>query len=481
MIKTDLSSVDNQHENSHTYSYGIYANILREVCVLGAQQMLMYILYAAQGCSHSPTLISNTDNEETAAVTMETSEEDTEACVVVLLHGNSANGVDSTWIWFPLNRTVQGHCFNRCVSVAALMTHTVISDSSLESKAPLLRWQYLHTCSNSQRLISTAFFGSAFSGGHTCTSRRIMAEHAAPGFFPLSGLMAGLKAEHQSTMLIQSRSATSAFLPWVQIFSRYCWWVWPRVEKSPTVHSQSGTDYLAWLDQDWCLQIGRNNSIRSHSILLTFKVAWVSLKFAFAKHISASIRELFLNDWYVKCFFQNVSKKKKKQLVFVLYFIAKCVQQCSNPEKSWTLKVMVRFIRSSVVVISTMSWIWTPPMIPHYLILSVVYLTCVLELTKLTEDIHHDVDLSLSVHVRDVVNIAGVDSGVWWLHVADYYWGVPGRGGRRRPLQPALVFIWDKFISWLIIIHLEAHGNRLNTMKTLDIVHTRLLTLCRPG
>lgn len=96
MIKTNLSSVDNQHENSHTYSYGIYANILREVCVLGAQQMLMYILYAAQGCSHSPTLISNTDNEETAAVTMETSEEDTEACVVVLLHGNSVNGVDST-------------------------------------------------------------------------------------------------------------------------------------------------------------------------------------------------------------------------------------------------------------------------------------------------------------------------------------------------------------------------------------------------
>lgn len=441
MITTDLSSVDNQHENSHTYSYGIYANILREVCVLGAQQMLMYILYAAQGCSHSPTLISNTDNEETAAVTMETSEEDTEACVVVLLHGNSVNGVDSTWIWFPLNRTVQGHCFNRCVSVAALMTHTVISDSSLESKAPLLRWQYLHTCSNSQRLISTAFFGSAFSGGHTCTSRRIMAEHAAPGFFPLSGLMAGLKAEHQSTMLIQSRSATSAFLPWVQIFSRYCWWVWPRVEKSPTVHSQSGTDYLAWLDQDWCLQIGRNNSIRSHSILLTFKVAWVSLKFAYAKYISASIRELFLNDWYVKCFFQNVSKKKKKQLVFVLYFIAKCVHQCSNPEKSWTLKVMVRFIRSSVLVISTMSWIWTPPMIPHYLILSVVYSTCVLELKKLTEDIHHDVDLSLSVHVRDVVNIAGVDSGVWWLHVADYYWGVPGRGGKLRRLQPALVFI----------------------------------------
>lgn len=181
--------------------------------------------------------------------------------------------------------------------------------------------------------------------------------------------------------------------------------------------------------------------------------------------------------FFSKC----LKNKKKKKLVFVLYFIAKCFQQCSNPEKSWTLKVMVRFIRSSVLVISTMSWIWTPPMIPHYLILSVVYLTCVLELTKLTEDIHHDVDLSLSVHVRDVVNIAGVDSGVWWLHVADYYWGVPGRGGRRRPLQPALVFIWDKFISWLIIIHLEAHGNRLNTMKTLDIVHTRLLTLCRPG
>lgn len=45
-------------------------------------QMLIFILYAVQGCSHSPTLISNTDNEETAAVTMETTE-DTEACKVV--------------------------------------------------------------------------------------------------------------------------------------------------------------------------------------------------------------------------------------------------------------------------------------------------------------------------------------------------------------------------------------------------------------
>ena len=48
----------------------------------------MYILYAVQGCSHSPTLISNSDNEETAAVTMETTE-DTEACKVV--PGNSVN------------------------------------------------------------------------------------------------------------------------------------------------------------------------------------------------------------------------------------------------------------------------------------------------------------------------------------------------------------------------------------------------------
>lgn len=36
------------------------------------QPMLVYILYAVQGCSHSPTLIFSTDNEETAAVTMET-------------------------------------------------------------------------------------------------------------------------------------------------------------------------------------------------------------------------------------------------------------------------------------------------------------------------------------------------------------------------------------------------------------------------
>ncbi len=52
------------------------------------QLMQIYILYAVQGCSHSPTLISNTDNEETAAVTMETTE-DTEACEVV--PGNSVN------------------------------------------------------------------------------------------------------------------------------------------------------------------------------------------------------------------------------------------------------------------------------------------------------------------------------------------------------------------------------------------------------
>lgn len=52
------------------------------------QRALIYILYAVQGCSHSPTLISNADNEETAAVTMETTE-DTEACEVV--PGNSVN------------------------------------------------------------------------------------------------------------------------------------------------------------------------------------------------------------------------------------------------------------------------------------------------------------------------------------------------------------------------------------------------------
>lgn len=44
----------------------------------------MCILYAVQRSSHSPTLISNTDNEETAPVTMETIE-DTEACEVVLV------------------------------------------------------------------------------------------------------------------------------------------------------------------------------------------------------------------------------------------------------------------------------------------------------------------------------------------------------------------------------------------------------------
>lgn len=50
------------------------------------QHMLAYILYAVQGCSHSPTLISNTDNKGTAAVTMETTEdaEASEVAVVTL-------------------------------------------------------------------------------------------------------------------------------------------------------------------------------------------------------------------------------------------------------------------------------------------------------------------------------------------------------------------------------------------------------------
>ncbi len=49
-------------------------------------QTLIYILYAVQWCSRSP--FSTTNNEETAAVTMETTE-DTEACEVV--PGNSVN------------------------------------------------------------------------------------------------------------------------------------------------------------------------------------------------------------------------------------------------------------------------------------------------------------------------------------------------------------------------------------------------------
>lgn len=59
------------HKDTRTYVHAADADI-------------QYIVYAIQGSSHSPTLISNTDNEETAAVTMETSE-DTEACKVVLV------------------------------------------------------------------------------------------------------------------------------------------------------------------------------------------------------------------------------------------------------------------------------------------------------------------------------------------------------------------------------------------------------------
>lgn len=87
------------------------------------QQLLIYILYAVQGCSHSPTLISNTDNEETATVTMETSE-DTEACKVVLV---------TQWMrGFKLNiipkSTIQGHYFNTFVNATALIIDTEILD-----------------------------------------------------------------------------------------------------------------------------------------------------------------------------------------------------------------------------------------------------------------------------------------------------------------------------------------------------------------
>lgn len=80
-----------------------------------------------------------------------------------------------------------------------------------------------------------------------------------------------------------------------------------------------------------------------------------------------------------------------------------------------------------------------------------------LELTKLTENIHNDIDIRLSFHIREVVNLTGVDSGIRWLHVVYYYRGVSGCAGSRGRLKPVLVRFRNDILSSLIVIDLKAN------------------------
>ena len=97
-----------------------------------------------------------------------------------------------------------------------------------------------------------------------------------------------------------------------------------------------------------------------------------------------------------------------------------------------------------------------------------------LEFTELTENVHNDSGLRLSVHIRKVVHLTGVDSGIWFLHVTYCYWGVSGRAGRRGRLKPALIRLCNNLLSWLIVIHLKETQN-VRYRYTVDIqwyIHT---------
>lgn len=85
-----------------------------------------------------------------------------------------------------------------------------------------------------------------------------------------------------------------------------------------------------------------------------------------------------------------------------------------------------------------------------------------LTVNKLTKDTDNDVGLRLPSHVRKVVNLTGVDAGIWWLHVADYYRGIFSLGRRRGRLDPALVRFGNNVLPWLVEIDLETRSNKLD-------------------
>ena len=95
------------------------------------------------------------------------------------------------------------------------------------------------------------------------------------------------------------------------------------------------------------------------------------------------------------------------------------------------------------------------------------------EVMKLTMHVHTDIDLRLSEHIRDVVNLTAVDSTVWWLHVAYCHRGVFGRAWRGGRLDPALIRFGNDVLSWLIVIDL-----RENSDKTEQLTQNRRLVPC---
>lgn len=75
---------------------------------------------------------------------------------------------------------------------------------------------------------------------------------------------------------------------------------------------------------------------------------------------------------------------------------------------------------------------------------------------KLTEHLHHNVDLGFAGDVREVVDLAGIDAGVRRLHVPDADRGVLVLARGDGHLDAALVRLRHHVLPGLVEIDLEA-------------------------
>jgi len=75
---------------------------------------------------------------------------------------------------------------------------------------------------------------------------------------------------------------------------------------------------------------------------------------------------------------------------------------------------------------------------------------------KLTDHLHHNVDLGLAADVREVVDLAGIDAGVRRLHVRDADRGVLVLARGDGHLDAALVGLRHHVLPGLVVIDLEA-------------------------
>lgn len=103
-----------------------------------------------------------------------------------------------------------------------------------------------------------------------------------------------------------------------------------------------------------------------------------------------------------------------------------------------------------------------------------------LKVAKLTENFHKDIGCRLSIHIRKVMNLTGVGSSIWWLHVAHYYWGIFGHAWRKGRLKPALVRSWNDILSWLIVIDLKANGNQSEHLSN-QVIYFLVLFILEHG